>query len=92
MSIPPLEQRKKLKRLIPVLVIVILITIINIGRSFFSKPNPAFSPLPETQTPAKKVKIDWSILKSQTLDNLELFKEIPPLEGKEGRENPFIPY
>lgn len=90
MALPILEQRKRLRKLIPILAVVILITLLNFWRGFLSKPES----ITENVVPveARKVEIDWSILKGKELENLDLFPEIPELEEKEGRNNPFEPY
>ncbi|MDO8424538.1 MAG: hypothetical protein Q7S70_01185 [bacterium] len=90
MAIPILEQRKRLRKLIPILAVVILITLLNFWRGFGSKSNvPPPDVLPAE---AKKVEIDWNIIKSQDLEGLDLFQGIPELQQKEGRINPFEPY
>lgn len=76
--------------MIPILAVVILITLLNFWRGFVSKT----ANVPENVIPveAKKVEIDWSIVKSQDLENLDLFQGIPEPEKTEGRDNPFEPY
>lgn len=90
MAIPILEQRKRLRKLIPILVVTILITVLNFWRGFWSKPEIPSPNIPQTQ--AKRVEIDWGVVKSQDLDNLDLFQGIPELEKEAGRKNPFEPY
>lgn len=89
MAITFLEKRKRLKSLIPVLVIVILITGLIIWRGFFVKEKPF---LPEIIKPAKKIEIDFQALKSPQLEELQPFEKTPPFEEEPGRENPFTPY
>ena len=90
MVITFLEKRKRLKSLIPVLVIVILITAVIIWRGFFVKEKP-FIP-EEGLKPAKKIEIDFQALKSPELEELQPFEKIPSFEEEIGRENPFVPY
>jgi len=89
MAITFLEKRKRLKSLIPVLVIVILITAVIVWRGFFVKEEPF---LPEVIKPAKKIEIDLQALKSPELEELQPFEKIPSFEEEIGRENPFVPY
>ena len=89
MAITFLEKRKRLKSLIPVLVIVILITAVIVWRGFFVKEEPF---LPEVIKPAKKIEIDLQALKSPELEELQLFEKTSPFEEEIGRENPFVPY
>lgn len=93
MAIPILEQRKKLKKLIPILVVVILITALNFWRGFAPKNQPP-SPPPEGGAPieTKKVEIEWATVKNKALDDLDLFPALPELTGEAGRDNPFNPY
>lgn len=91
MAITFLEKRKRLKSLIPILVIIIFITGIIIWRGFFAKEKP--SALEEISKPAvKELKIDFSTLESPGFEEFQLFEKTPPFEGEAGRENPFIPY
>jgi len=86
-----LEKRKKLKSLVPVLVIIIFITGIVIWRGFLAKEKP--SALEEISKPAvKELKIDFPTLESPGFEEFQLFEKTLPLEGETGRENPFIPY
>lgn len=90
MAITFLEKRKRLKSLIPILVIVVLATILIVWRGLFVEEKPL---LPEgILKPTKKIEIDFQILKSADLEKLQLFEKIPPFEEEVGRENPFIPY
>ncbi|MDO8504184.1 MAG: hypothetical protein Q7S60_05925 [bacterium] len=92
MAIPILEQRKKLKRLIPVFAMVSLATALVLWLGFFSKPKNSPPLESSPQNVARKIEIDWSVLKNPALDNFDLFEEIPPLQGKAGRDNPFEQY
>lgn len=90
MAIPILEQRKRLRKLIPILAVVVLITAFNVYRAL-SKPkdNTGSIVMP---VEAKRIEIDWNMIKSKDLENLDLFPEIPELEKEPGRDNPFESY
>jgi len=90
-SINFLEQRKKIRKLVPILAIIVLITLLNFGSSFWSKRKPEALPGQIIVRPVG-AEIDWKILESPLLDNLTLFPEIPPLDREAGRSNPFVPY
>lgn len=90
MAIPILEQRKRLRKFFPVLVIIILITLFNLWRGAGSKsktPSENIAPVE-----SKGVEIDWPVVKSKELDNLNLFQEISEFKSGGGRNNPFEPY
>lgn len=99
MAVTFLQKRKIQRYLIPIFIILILITIIVIWRGFFVKEEPI---LPEkVLIPPKKIEIDFGVLKSPVLEELQPFEEIKPFEEvvvegevieKLGRENPFLPY
>jgi hypothetical protein len=82
------EKRKKQQYFIMVFVVVVILTAIVVWFGILKKPNPQ-SALPTL--PVKKVEIDFSIFGKEIFSNLELFKEISPLEQGFGRENPFLP-
>lgn len=44
------------------------------------------------EIPPPKIEIDFRVLESQTLKELEPFERIEPFEDQIGRENPFLPY
>jgi len=90
MAITFFQKRKIQRYLIPVFIGAFLITGIIIWQGFFKKEEP---PLPEeVLRPFKKIKINFEILKSLLLEELQPFEEIPPFEEEIGRENPFLPY
>jgi hypothetical protein len=91
MAITFVEERRKLRYLFLVLVMVVLITIFVLWRGFFVKEKLPFLP-PSPEVPIKKIVINFEILKHPILEELQPFEKIPPFEGKIGRENPFIPY
>lgn len=88
MVITFIEPGKRQKYLTLLLIVVILGIVFLIWNYFLAKPQPpSFKPLPPPE-----IKINFEILKSPILDELQLFKEISPFEEEIGRENPFIPY
>jgi len=90
MAITFLQRRKIQKYLIPVFIVVILITIIVIWSGFL-REDETIEPV-KILIPPKKVEVDFEVLKSPILEELEPFEEISPFEEKIGRENPFISY
>ncbi len=44
------------------------------------------------EIPPPKIEIDFRVLESQALKELEPFEKIEPFEDQIGRENPFLPY
>lgn len=93
MVITFVERKRKLKYLLPVLVITILITVFVWWRGFFAgKRLPAILPPTEVEIPTKKIELNFEIFKNPFLEELQLPEPIPPFEGKAGRENPFLPY
>jgi len=86
-------QRKKHKYLILVLILAVLVILIVLLRGFLLKPKIEKPEEIITKKPPL-IEIDFEILESPILKELQPFEEISPLEeGKEfGRENPFVPY
>lgn len=92
MVITFVEKRRRLRYLIPALVIIILITVLVWWRGFFAEKGPAVSPVIEVEVSTPKIEIDFATLKNPLLEELQPLEPIPALEGEVGRENPFIPY
>jgi len=91
MEITFLEQRKRLKSLVLILVGVLLVVAIIIWRGFFTKPSSTVTP--ETSLKSfQEVSINFQVLESPILEELQLFEKTSPFEGEVGRKNPFIPY
>jgi len=90
MAITFLEKRKRLQYLFPILGIALLITIFVLWQGFFKKPPELI--IPPEKPVIKKVEIDFEILKSPQLEELQIFEKVPPYEEEIGRENPFISY
>ena len=83
------SQRKQIY-LILLLVLIIFAILFLVWNYILVKPAlPVVQPLRPPE-----IKINFEILESEMLKNLELtYQEIPPLpEGEKGRDNPFIPY
>ncbi len=91
MAITFVEQRKKQKALIWVLIIIVLIALVSWQQGFFEKP-----PFKKVEKPSvfelKKIKINFEVLEIPILKELQSFEKIKPFEGEIGRENPFISY
>ena len=92
MAITYIEQGKKQKKLIYVLIIVLLITGFVLWQGVLKKP---LSKIREIKGPAaefKKIEIDFKVLENPILKELQPFEGILPFGEKIGRENPFLPY
>ena len=87
MEISIQSQRNRLKFLVPVLGLIILITILVFWRGLFLGKGPERIII---NSPAE-IKINFNILKSQDVADLEEFEQIPSFEGTPGKENPFLP-
>ena len=92
MAITFLEKRKTQRRFILIFIVILLITVLVVWRGFFVKEEPVFPG--EVFKPGKKVEIDFGVLESSILQEIQPFEEIEPIEeGIEiSRENPFLPY
>jgi len=83
-----IEPKKRQKYLVFILIVIIIVIVFLVWNYFLAKPKlPPLAPLPPSE-----IKINFEILKSPILDELQLFEEISPFEEEIGRENPFIPY
>lgn len=94
MAIKFVEAKKRQKYLILVFVAVALISAVVLWQGYFKKEEPV-SPTPGFFF--KEVKIDFGVLESPVLKELQSFEEISlegllPLETNIGRENPFLSY
>jgi len=99
MAITFLEEKKRQRYLIVIFIILIVVIIGVIWQSFFREREVI--PGPEVVFKPPVIKINFEILKSPALEELQPFEPIPSLEeeiaatGKEvkiGRDNPFLPY
>lgn len=89
MVLASLRERKKQKYLILVLVLVVLLTLSVLWLGYKPKKTP---PITLESFRPKELKINFEVLRSPVLKELQFFEETPPLEKEVGRENPFIPY
>jgi len=87
----PLEERKRLRFLIPILVIVLSITIFVLWQGYFGGEEPIIMETP-TFPSFKKVEINYQIFDDPIFDKLQPFEGVPSFEETPGRENPFLPY
>jgi len=105
MAITFLQQKKTQKKLILVFVGVILITAVIVWWGLFKREAEVPAVELPSALPEKEIKINFEVLKSPFLKELQPFPEIGPfketipvegeteeVEGKIGRENPFTPY
>jgi len=89
MAVNFIEQKKRQKYLILVFLIIIVITGVVLWFGYFKKEKPvSLSP----KTPFREIRIDFDILESPFLKEMQPFERIPFFEGEEGRENPFLSY
>lgn len=87
----PFQKRKRQKYLILALVSAVLLILIIVIIGISSKPETEKLKEVSVQKPVL-IEIDFGVLESQALKELQPFEEILPFEGQVGRENPFIPY
>lgn len=85
------KEEKKQKYLIFILFVIILAIVIVLGQNFWTK-SKTFEGISPVILKPSKIEINFELLKSQTLKELQPFGEIKPFEGKIGRDNPFTPY
>jgi len=90
MAITFLQAKKRQRYLIFILAFVALATLIIIWQGFFKKTEIHIVPI--SMPYAKKVIINWQILKDQRIIELQAFEETLPFDGEVGRDNPFVPY
>lgn len=80
-------ERKRIISLVIILIIVALLT------WFVSKKDILKFPKPEKEISTSRViKIDFSVLESPQLKELQSLEKVPSIEEEIGRKNPFIPY
>jgi len=90
MAITFIQEKKKQRYLLVILGAVVLSTLAVIWWSFSGgeMPQPA---VPQIVS-LPEVVINFDVLKSPQLEELQAFEEIPAFEDKIGRNNPFTPY
>ena len=84
-----LQGNKKQRYLLLLLGIAILGMVFVLWYRSLSKEPSSSHILPQKPP---EIKINFDMLKSDILANLESFDPITPFEGEVGRGNPFIPY
>jgi len=72
--------------------VIIFITGLIVQRGFFTGEEEL--PVEKILKPsaAKKIEINFQVLQSPLLGELQYFEEIAPFKEKTGRENPFMSY
>jgi uncharacterized membrane protein YpjA len=88
--VTPFQEKKKQRYLLFLLGIAILGIIFTFWYSRYFKREPSSSHVLPPKPP--EIKINFEMLKSPILTELQPFENIAPLEEGAGRENPFIPY
>ncbi len=83
------QTKKKQRFLFFFLGIAIFGMVFTLWYKFLNKKPSSVHVLP--QKPAE-IKINFDILKSPILTELQPFERIVPFENEAGRQNPFIPY
>lgn len=92
MAITFLEEKKREKYLLIALAGVIILIGFVLWYGFFYIPAVPPQITKPTEPTAKRIKIDWDVLKNPGLDELQILEEIPSFKEPIGRENPFLPY
>jgi hypothetical protein len=90
MAITFTKKKEIQKYLVPIFIIILLITAIVIWWGFSVKEKPVL--IKEILKPPKEIEINFEILKSPILGELESFEKIPSFEEEIGRKNPFLPF
>jgi len=100
MAITFIEERKRQRYLLIIFLVLIVILLGIIWKGFFQKEKEEVE-FPGASSTSSMIEINFKILESEKLNELEPFPFIPSIEeealstGEEikiGRENPFIPY
>ena len=92
MAISPLKQKRKQQYLIFAFVAIIIVTFFVLWKGFFSgEGEKGKGGSVSEASPPRQVKINFELLESSAVKELQPFEKVPPLEELEGRENPFVP-
>lgn len=86
-----LQQRKRQKFLVPIVLAVLGLTFIVLWFGYFKKKE-APTEVGVSAPVLQEIKINFEVLENPLLKELQSFEEITPYEGSIGRENPFLPY
>jgi len=94
--VQPLEQKKRQKILIGILIVVIIITIFVWYSNFQKGPSvvkeqAAISPL-VSEKRLKDIELELNVLDSSLFKSLKSHGVLPITVGETGRQNPFEPY
>lgn len=94
MAITFLQEKKKQKYLIYILIAIIFAIFFTLWLGFFKKPQITPEELAPTEVSKswQKIEINFKILENPLFQDLKDFEKIPNFEGEVGRENPFIPF
>lgn len=92
MAVTFVEERKRQKKLLTAFGFLIVIIIVVLAQGFLKRLVTESIGIKPVVSSFRKVEIDFTILESQDVKDLESFEEIKPFEDKLGRENPFVPY
>ena len=94
MAITFLQEKKKQKYLIYILIMVFFAIFLTLWLGFFRKTQIIPEELAPTEVSKswQKIEINFKILEDPLFQDLKDFEKIPEFEGKVGRENPFIPF
>lgn len=88
MALAFIGPKKRKIYLVVILIAVIFGIIFLVWNYFLAKPLPVIL----EPTPPPEIRINFEVLKSPILEQLEPFEVISHFVGEVGRENPFIPY
>ena len=90
MSISFSEKGNRQKYLIIFLIVIALVTIFILRKNIF-KTSLSILPVAEVFQP-QNIEINFEVLKTPAIKELQLPEAEKPFDGKAGRENPFISY
>jgi len=91
MAITFLQERKRQKYLLPILVVLILVIGLVLWGGFFTERGAPLAPLlPERLI--EEAEINFQVLENPVLEKLQPFEKIPPFLEEVGRESPFLPF
>ncbi len=93
----PLEQKKRQKILLGILIAVAVVTVFIWYSNYQKGPAVEESTSQEESTSAteerlKEMELDFSVLNNNLFKSLKSHGALPVITGETGRENPFEPY
>jgi len=94
MSVDFVSEKKKQKYLIILFLIIVAISFLILWFGYLKEKGPVSVPVSMfVHNPyCPEIKIDFSVLRSASLKDLQPFEEFVPFQGEKGRDNPFLPY